>query len=149
MTLGRHPHDCIRSSDRADCPDDGLAILYGTLAPESAVVKTAGIGQAFKERCGTNFVFEVPASFSKAWVWAWATKSPQSRMAGLVAGRPALASAMFRPRPLRVGLSLCFRLAIVSASTSPTAASTSWCRQRHWLNDASAGSRHVESSAAG
>lgn len=54
------PFDCIRPLQRAYSPDGGLAILYGQLAPEGAVVKTAGISQAFKDRCGPNLTFEGP-----------------------------------------------------------------------------------------
>jgi len=52
--------DCIRTRETAYTPDGGLAILYGQLAPEGSVVKTAGISQAFKEYCGPGFVFEGP-----------------------------------------------------------------------------------------
>jgi dihydroxy-acid dehydratase len=52
--------DCIRSKDTAYSQDGGLAILYGQLAPEGSVVKTAGISDAFKVYCGPNFVFEGP-----------------------------------------------------------------------------------------
>ena len=52
--------DCIRPSVRAYSPDGGLAILYGGLAPEGSVVKTAGISEAFKAQCGPGFVFEGP-----------------------------------------------------------------------------------------
>jgi len=52
--------DCIRSADRAYTKDGGLAILYGGLAPEGSVVKTAGISDAFKAYCGPGFVFEGP-----------------------------------------------------------------------------------------
>jgi dihydroxy-acid dehydratase len=52
--------DCIRSRERAYTRDGGLAILYGQLAPEGSVVKTAGISDAFKAYCGPNFVFEGP-----------------------------------------------------------------------------------------
>jgi dihydroxy-acid dehydratase len=52
--------DCIRTKETAFTPDGGLAILYGQLAPEGSVVKTAGISQAFKEYCGPGFVFEGP-----------------------------------------------------------------------------------------
>ncbi|HYG21413.1 MAG TPA: dihydroxy-acid dehydratase [Verrucomicrobiae bacterium] len=52
--------DCIRSADRAYTADGGLAILYGQLAPEGSVVKTAGISQGFKDYCGPEFVFEGP-----------------------------------------------------------------------------------------
>lgn len=53
-------NDCIRSADRAYTQDGGLAILYGQLAPEGSVVKTAGISDAFKANCGPAFVFEGP-----------------------------------------------------------------------------------------
>ena len=52
--------DCIRSLATAHTPDGGLAILYGQLAPEGSVVKTAGISKAFKENCGPGFIFEGP-----------------------------------------------------------------------------------------
>jgi dihydroxy-acid dehydratase len=52
--------DCIRSKDAAYTPDGGLAVLYGQLAPEGAVVKTAGISDTFKANCGPGFVFEGP-----------------------------------------------------------------------------------------
>ncbi|HEX7652067.1 MAG TPA: dihydroxy-acid dehydratase, partial [Verrucomicrobiae bacterium] len=52
--------DCIRTQETAHTPDGGLAILYGQLAPEGSVVKTAGISKAFKENCGPAFVFEGP-----------------------------------------------------------------------------------------
>jgi dihydroxy-acid dehydratase len=64
---GLMPHDpvfrfdplrCIRTPDQAYTPDGGLAILYGDLAPEGAVVKTAGISDAFKTNCGPGFTFE-------------------------------------------------------------------------------------------
>ena len=52
--------DCIRAKDKAYSKDGGLAILYGQLAPEGSVVKTAGISDAFKAYCGPEFVFEGP-----------------------------------------------------------------------------------------
>lgn len=54
------PLDCIRTQDTAYTVDGGLAILYGQLAPEGSVVKTAGISDAFKQSCGPTFVFEGP-----------------------------------------------------------------------------------------
>jgi len=50
--------DCIRTKDTAYTPDGGLAILYGQLAPDGCVVKTAGISEEFKKNCGPGFVFE-------------------------------------------------------------------------------------------
>jgi dihydroxy-acid dehydratase len=52
--------DCIRTASTAYTPDGGLSILYGQLAPDGSVVKTAGISDAFKEYCGSSFVFEGP-----------------------------------------------------------------------------------------
>ena len=52
--------DCIRTKENAYTPDGGLSILYGQLAPEGCVVKTAGISDAFKASCGPGFVFEGP-----------------------------------------------------------------------------------------
>ena len=52
--------DCIRSKDKAYSVDGGLAILYGQLAPDGSVVKTAGISNGFKAYCGSGFVFEGP-----------------------------------------------------------------------------------------
>ncbi len=52
--------DCIRTPATAYSADGGLAILYGQLAPEGSVVKTAGISDGFKAHCGPGFVFEGP-----------------------------------------------------------------------------------------
>lgn len=52
--------DCIRTQAAAYSPDGGLAILYGQLAPEGSVVKTAGISSEFKKNCGEGFVFQGP-----------------------------------------------------------------------------------------
>jgi len=54
------PLDCIRPVSEAYSRDGGLSILHGQLAPEGAVVKTAGISDAFKANCGEKFVFEGP-----------------------------------------------------------------------------------------
>ena len=52
--------DCIRTKDTAYSKDGGLSILYGQLAPQGSVVKTAGISEEFKKSCGEAFVFEGP-----------------------------------------------------------------------------------------
>jgi dihydroxy-acid dehydratase len=52
--------DCIRTQATAYSLDGGLSILYGQLAPEGSVVKTAGISDGFKATCGPGFVFEGP-----------------------------------------------------------------------------------------
>jgi dihydroxy-acid dehydratase len=54
------PRDCIRTKETAYSADGGLAILYGQLAPEGSVVKTAGISDAFRANCGPGLVFEGP-----------------------------------------------------------------------------------------
>ena len=54
------PQDCIRPKERPYTQDGGLAILYGQLAPEGSVVKTAGISDTFKANCGPDFIFEGP-----------------------------------------------------------------------------------------
>jgi dihydroxy-acid dehydratase len=52
--------DCIRTPETAYTKDGGLSVLYGQLAPEGSVVKTAGISDGFKAYCGPGFVFEGP-----------------------------------------------------------------------------------------
>jgi dihydroxy-acid dehydratase len=70
--------DCIRSKETAHTQDGGLSILYGQLAPEGSVVKTAGISQAFKEYCGPGFVFEGPCVIFE---------SQDEACAGILAGK--------------------------------------------------------------
>ncbi len=70
--------DCIRTKETAYTPDGGLAILYGQLAPEGSVVKTAGISKAFKENCGPGFVFEGPCVIFE---------SQDDACAGILAGK--------------------------------------------------------------
>lgn len=84
---GLMPHDpafrfdaqhCIRSADRAYTADGGLSILYGDLAPEGSVVKTAGISDNFKAYCGPGFVFEGPVVIFE---------SQDEACAGILAGK--------------------------------------------------------------
>ncbi len=72
------PLDCIRTQDTAYTVDGGLAILYGQLAPEGSVVKTAGISDAFKQFCGPTFVFEGPCVIFE---------SQEEACEGILAGR--------------------------------------------------------------
>ena len=58
--------------------DGGLAILYGQLAPEGSVVKTAGISDEFKKNCGPGFVFEGPCVIFE---------SQDDACAGILAGK--------------------------------------------------------------
>jgi dihydroxy-acid dehydratase len=84
---GLMPHDpvfrfdaqaCIRSPERAYSKDGGLAILYGDLAADGAVVKTAGISDAFKANCGPGFIFEGPTVIFE---------SQDDACAGILAGK--------------------------------------------------------------
>ena len=52
--LGFDPYDCIRTAKNAYSREGGLAILRGSLAPDGAVVKTAGVDPKM-------FQFEGPA----------------------------------------------------------------------------------------
>ncbi|MFA5265165.1 MAG: dihydroxy-acid dehydratase, partial [Opitutaceae bacterium] len=72
------PQQCIRSADRAYTKDGGLSILYGDLAPEGSVVKTAGISDAFKAACGPGFIFEGPVVIFE---------SQDDACAGILAGK--------------------------------------------------------------
>jgi dihydroxy-acid dehydratase len=72
------PQQCIRTPESAYTKDGGLAILYGDLAPEGSVVKTAGISDAFKANCGPGFVFEGPTVIFE---------SQDDACAGILAGR--------------------------------------------------------------
>ena len=70
--------DCIRTRETAYTTEGGLAILYGQLAPEGSVVKTAGISDAFKAYCGAQFVFEGPCVIFE---------SQEDACAGILAGK--------------------------------------------------------------
>ena len=49
---------CIRDAKHPYSPDGGLAVLYGNLAPEGAIVKTAGVPQELWRFTGPAVVFE-------------------------------------------------------------------------------------------
>jgi dihydroxy-acid dehydratase len=49
---------CIRSADHAYTVDGGLAILFGNLAPDGCVVKTAGVDESLWKFSGPARVFE-------------------------------------------------------------------------------------------
>jgi dihydroxy-acid dehydratase len=57
-TLGFDPYDCIRTVAKAYSPEGGLAILYGNLAPEGCVVKTAGVEPKTLRHAGPAVIFE-------------------------------------------------------------------------------------------
>jgi dihydroxy-acid dehydratase len=71
-------NDCIRTKETAYTPDGGLAVLYGQLAPEGSVVKTAGISAEFKKNCGPGFIFEGPCVIFE---------SQDDACAGILAGK--------------------------------------------------------------
>jgi dihydroxy-acid dehydratase len=52
------PLDCIRSVARAYSPEGGLSVLYGNLAQEGAVVKTAGVDPEMLRHSGPAVIFE-------------------------------------------------------------------------------------------
>ena len=52
------PLDCLRPLNDAYSPEGGLAILYGNLAPDGAVVKTAGVQPAMLQHAGPAVIFE-------------------------------------------------------------------------------------------
>src|SRR6266852_4231533 len=49
---------CIRDAGHAYSTDGGLAVLYGNLAPEGAIVKTAGVPEELFRFSGPAIVFE-------------------------------------------------------------------------------------------
>ena len=55
---GFDPFDVIRPCDRAYSPEGGLSVLRGNLAPEGAVVKTAGVDPKMLVHAGPAVIFE-------------------------------------------------------------------------------------------
>ncbi len=56
--LGFDPFDCIRPVANAYTRTGGLAILYGNIAPQGGVVKTAGVIEGMKRFEGEAILFE-------------------------------------------------------------------------------------------
>ncbi len=56
--LGFDPYDCIREVDNAYSEEGGLAMLYGNLAPQGAVVKTAGVKPEMLRHSGPAVIFD-------------------------------------------------------------------------------------------
>jgi dihydroxy-acid dehydratase len=56
--LGFDPMDCVREAASAYSQEGGLAILYGNLAPQGAVVKTAGVRPEMLRHSGPAVIFE-------------------------------------------------------------------------------------------
>ena len=57
-TDGFDPYDVIRSVDNAYSQTGGLSMLYGNLAPDGAVVKTAGVDPKMLRHTGPAVIFE-------------------------------------------------------------------------------------------
>ncbi|MFO0908223.1 MAG: dihydroxy-acid dehydratase [Isosphaeraceae bacterium] len=55
---GIDPYDVIRPIDRAYSATGGLSMLYGNLAPDGAVVKTAGVDPKMLKHSGPAVIFE-------------------------------------------------------------------------------------------
>ncbi|MBN2580822.1 MAG: dihydroxy-acid dehydratase [Pirellulales bacterium] len=55
--LGFDPADCIREAAGAYSPEGGLSILYGNLAPQGSVVKTAGVRKEMLIHAGPAVIF--------------------------------------------------------------------------------------------
>ncbi|MEM7095450.1 MAG: dihydroxy-acid dehydratase [Actinomycetota bacterium] len=51
-------HGCVRSVEHAYSPDGGLAILYGNIAEDGCIVKTAGVDESIFVFSGPARVFE-------------------------------------------------------------------------------------------
>src|SRR5579872_3952632 len=49
---------CVRDVEHAYSADGGLAVLYGNIAPDGAIVKTAGVPESLWTFSGTAVVFE-------------------------------------------------------------------------------------------
>ena len=58
LTLGFDPYDCIREVENAYSQVGGLAILHGNLAPNGAVVKSAGVLPQMLVHTGPAVIFE-------------------------------------------------------------------------------------------
>ena len=57
-TLGFDPMDCIREVENAFSQEGGLAILRGNLAPQGAVVKSAGVRPEMLRHSGPAVIFD-------------------------------------------------------------------------------------------
>jgi len=57
LQLSFDPFDCIRTCDKAYSQTGGLAVLYGNLAPDGAIVKTAGVLDNMLKHTGPAVIF--------------------------------------------------------------------------------------------
>jgi len=58
LDKGFDAYDCIRTVENAYSKEGGLAMLYGNLAPDGAVVKTAGVDPKMLRHEGPAVIFE-------------------------------------------------------------------------------------------
>jgi dihydroxy-acid dehydratase len=58
LGLDFDPYDCIRRTDNPYSQTGGLSVLYGNLAPEGCVVKTAGVDKRMLVFEGAAIIFE-------------------------------------------------------------------------------------------
>ena len=58
LQLSFDPLDCIRTSEKAYSQTGGLAVLYGNLAPNGAIVKTAGVLPEMLQHTGPAVIFD-------------------------------------------------------------------------------------------
>jgi len=52
------PYDCIRTVENAYSPEGGLTVLYGNIAQEGGIVKTAGVDPEMLRHSGPAVIFE-------------------------------------------------------------------------------------------
>jgi dihydroxy-acid dehydratase len=57
LQLPLDPFDCIRTCENAYSQTGGLAVLYGNLAPNGSIVKTAGVLPAMLKHTGPAVIF--------------------------------------------------------------------------------------------
>jgi len=58
LHLSFDPFDCIRTCETAYSQTGGLAVLYGNLAPNGSIVKTAGVLPAMHKHTGPAVIFD-------------------------------------------------------------------------------------------
>jgi len=55
---GFQPFDCIRTCENAYSQTGGLAVLYGNIAPNGSIVKTAGVLEKMLKHTGPAVIFD-------------------------------------------------------------------------------------------
>jgi dihydroxy-acid dehydratase len=59
LKLAFDPLDCIRPCDKAYSQTGGLAVLYGNLAPNGAIIKTAGVLEKMLKHTGPALIIDI------------------------------------------------------------------------------------------